>query len=175
MILSNHRRASCYRFHCPYSISRCVCYKRGTNERIAHLTKVHGYARTIGLLESLDEETLLTTEAAALVHDIGIKVCMEKYGNSRGELQEKEGPPLARALLSNLSFPTSITERVAFLVGHHHTYTTIKGIDYQILVESDFLVNLEENHAKKQVITKVYQEIFKTETGKLFCKMLFGM
>ncbi len=123
-------------------------YEKGNPERIAHLAKVHDYARTIGLLEGLDEETLATLEAAALVHDIGIKVSLEKYGSSRGDLQEKEGPPLSRNLLTKLSFPSSMIERVAFLVGHHHTYTNIEGIDYQILVESDFLVNLQENKNK---------------------------
>ena len=91
-------------------------YERGNPERIAHLTKVHDYARTIGLLEGIDEEILATLEAAAIVHDIGIKVSLEKYGSNRGDLQEKEGPPLSRDLLTKLSFPTSMIERVAFLV-----------------------------------------------------------
>nr|WP_319776390.1 HD domain-containing protein [uncultured Sphaerochaeta sp.] len=150
-------------------------YERGSSERIAHLSKVHAYTRTIGLLEGLDEETLTTLEAAALVHDIGIKVSLEKYGSSRGALQEKEGPPLARTLLTRLSFPASIIERVAFLVGHHHTYTNIEGIDYQILVESDFLVNLQEKKTGIEAISKVYEEIFKTKTGKQLCGEMFGL
>ena len=32
--------------------------------------------------------------------------------------------------------------RVEYLVGHHHTYKDIDGLDYQILVEADFLVNI---------------------------------
>ncbi|WP_319756769.1 HD domain-containing protein [uncultured Sphaerochaeta sp.] len=150
-------------------------YERGNPERIAHLTKVHDYARTIGLLEGLDEETLATLEAATLVHDIGIKVSLEKYGNSRGDLQEKEGPPLARDLLTKLDFSSPIIERVAFLVGHHHTYTNIEGIDYQILVESDFLVNLQEKKTGVEAIRKVYEEIFKTKSGKQFCGEMFGI
>ena len=150
-------------------------YERGNPERIAHLTKVHDYARTIGLLESLDEETLATLEAAALVHDIGIKESLEKYGSSRGDLQEKEGPPLAIALLTKLDFPSPMIERVAFLVGHHHTYDSIDGIDYQILVESDFLVNLQEKKTSIEAIRKVYEEIFKTKSGKQFCGEMFGV
>nr|WP_321305608.1 HD domain-containing protein [uncultured Sphaerochaeta sp.] len=150
-------------------------YEKGNPERIAHLTKVHDYARTIGLLEGLDEETLATLEAAALVHDIGIKVSLEKYGSSRGDLQEKEGPPLSRDLLTKLSFPTSMIERVAFLVGHHHTYTNIEGIDYQILVESDFLVNLQEKTTGIEAIRKVYEEIYKTKSGKQLCGEMFKL
>ena len=36
-----------------------------------------------------------------------------------------------------------VTERVAYLIGHHHTYDKIEGMDYQILVEADFLVNIQ--------------------------------
>ncbi len=155
--------------------SEMVSYERGNPGRVAHLSKVHDYARTIGLLESLEEENQYTLEAAALVHDIGIKVSLEKYGSSRGDLQEKEGATLALALLTKLSFPTAIIERVAFLVGNHHTYTNIDGMDYQILVESDFLVNLEEKQAEANTIRKVYAEIFKTKTGKQFLREMFEL
>ncbi|MEA5029543.1 MAG: hypothetical protein VB056_11725, partial [Sphaerochaeta associata] len=66
-------------------------------------------------------------------------------------------------------------ERVAYLVGHHHTYTDIQGLDYQILVESDFLVNLQEKNTPTQSIQSTYNTIFKTETGKRFCARMFGL
>ena len=36
-------------------------------------------------------------------------------------------------------------ERIAYLVGHHHTLTNIDGMDYQILIEADFIANATEN------------------------------
>jgi len=48
----------------------------------------------------------------------------------------------------------------------HHTYDNIDGLDYQILVEADFLVNLYEDDAGNRAIDKAYKRIFKTETGK---------
>jgi hypothetical protein len=36
-------------------------------------------------------------------------------------------------------------DRVAFLVGHHHTFTGVDGIDWQILLEADYLVNASES------------------------------
>ncbi|MGE4585235.1 MAG: HD domain-containing protein [Sphaerochaeta sp.] len=153
-----------------------IAYDGPNAHRIAHLIKVHGYARAIGLLEALDETTQVTLEAAAIVHDIGIKICEEKYdGRSSGNLQEKEGPRIARELLSNLGFPESVIDRVAFLVGHHHTYHDIQGLDYQILVESDFLVNLQEHQSDIQTIKHTYAQIFRTESGKRFCSMQFGL
>ena len=43
-------------------------------------------------------------EAAAYVHDIGIKVAEEKYGKCTGKLQEQEGPAVAREMLEKLGF-----------------------------------------------------------------------
>ena len=42
------------------------------------------------------EHTLLITELAAYLHDIGVKVSKEKYGNSQPQHQEAEGPAIAK-------------------------------------------------------------------------------
>lgn len=144
--------------------------------RIAHLVKVHGYAQAIGLLEGLDEKTQFILEAAAIVHDIGIKICEAKYeGKCSGDLQEKEGPPEARKMLKHLGFEEDVIQRVEYLVGHHHTYSNIQGQDYQILVESDFLVNLQEKSVPRESIQNTMNTIFKTRTGKRFCTEMFGL
>lgn len=156
-------------------LDRSIAYDSPDARRIAHFVKVHGYARAIGLLEGLDSTTQLTLEAAAVVHDIGIRICKEKYeGRSDGNLQELEGPPIARDMLAGLRFESSVVDRVAFLVGHHHTYTDIQGLDYQILIESDFLVNLQEKSAPKRSCMEVYEKIFRTESGKRFFRNMFA-
>ena len=53
--------------------SRMVAYNAGDPKRIQHLIKVHYFARMIGLAEHVDEATQLILEAAAIVHDIGIR------------------------------------------------------------------------------------------------------
>ena len=89
----------------------------------------------------------------------------KKYGQSTGKTQEKEGPKEAYKLLEALGYEPLIIERVCYLVGHHHTYDQIDGLDYQILVETDFLVNIAEDHMKKHNIEKIKTSIFKTKTG----------
>lgn len=59
------------------------------------------------------------------------------------------GPDEAEKLLNKLGVDEKIIERVCFLVGHHHTYNMIDGLDYQILVEADFLVNAYEDNLSK--------------------------
>lgn len=56
----------------------------------------------------------------------------------------------------------------------HRTYDNIDGLDYQILVEADFLVNLYEDDAGNRAIDKAYKRIFKTETGKKIFRLMFG-
>ena len=111
-------------------------------KRIQHFCKVHSYAKLIAETENVDKKCLFIIETAALTHDIGIHVCEEKYGNCNGKLQEKEGPAIAKKLLEKLGFDKDVSDRVQYLIAHHHTYDNIDGIDYQILVEADFLVNI---------------------------------
>lgn len=151
-----------------------IAYYDGDPKRIQHFTKVHSYARLIGIGEELDDASLFILEAAAYTHDIGIRVAEEKYGSCDGKLQEQEGPIIAQKMLSQLGFENYIVERICFLIGHHHTYDNIDGLDYQILVEADFLVNLYEDDAGNRAIDKAYKRIFKTETGKKIFRLMFG-
>jgi hypothetical protein len=48
-------------------------------------------------------------------------------------------------------------------------------MDYQILVEADFLVNIMEEGSSKEAAIKAYQNIFKTSCGKKICREMFGI
>lgn len=148
---------------------------RGDAERIQHFCKVHSYAKLIAETENVGRKCLFILEAAALTHDIGIHICEEKYGNCNGKLQEKEGPAIAEKLLRELGFEEDVSERVQYLIAHHHTYDNIDGIDYQILVEADFLVNIMEDSLSKEEAFNAYNHIFKTECGKKICEGMFGL
>lgn len=156
-------------------IKEMINYNCGDSKRIQHSIKVHNYCRTIAIIENMGEDNLFTLEAAAILHDIGIKICEEKYGECGGKLQEKEGSVIAKSILTNLNVDDKIIERVCFLVGHHHSYQNIQGLDYQILVEADFLVNMDEENSSKRAINNVYNKIFKTSSGKYLCKSIFGL
>ncbi len=147
----------------------------GDAKRIQHFSKVHSYAKLIGETEHIDTKCLFVLEVTALTHDIGIHICEEKYGNCNGKLQEKEGPSIAEKLLRELGFENDVSERVQYLIAHHHTYNHIDDIDYQILAEADFLVNIMEDGLSKEATLYAYKNIFKTESGKNICKKMFGL
>ncbi|MBE5758796.1 MAG: HD domain-containing protein [Clostridiales bacterium] len=140
---------------------------------IQHFIKVHSFARLIGMEEGLSPELLFTLETAAIVHDIGIKPALEQYGSDAGPYQEKLGMPEAEKMLSALDFPREVIDRVVFLVGHHHTYTDIDRIDYRILVEADFLVNMYEGNMKKEAMRAAFEKEFETEAGRKIAQTMF--
>ena len=154
-------------------INAMIAYDAGDPMRIHHFLKVHAFAHLLGLSEGLDAHTQSVLEAAALVHDIGIHPAEAKYGSSAGKYQEELGPAEAEKLLTDLGWPEADIRRIAFLVGHHHTYTAIDGIDYQILVEADFLVNLYEDALPPEAQRHAYETVFKTKSGKKLCRELY--
>ncbi|MDO5399224.1 MAG: HD domain-containing protein [bacterium] len=151
-----------------------IHYYEGDPMRLQHFIKVHSFARLIGIEEDLPLRELFILESAAYVHDIGIKEAEKKFGKSNGKLQEQEGPQLAEKMLSQLGFDKTVIERVSYLVGHHHTYTNVDGADYRILLEADFLVNLYEENPGHDAIRYAYENIFKTNTGKMICREMFS-
>lgn len=150
-----------------------IKYYAGDAKRSQHFTKVYSYAILIARLEGVDEETLKILGAAALVHDIGIKAAEEKYGRCDGKLQEQLGPDIAEVMLEKVGYDKEEIERVKYLVGHHHTYSDINEIDYQILVEADFIVNIYEDELDKKAVNTTLEKIFKTKTGIIICENMF--
>ena len=61
-----------------------------------------------------------------------------KYHSSMGKYQEQEGPAEAKALLEKFNIDAKVIDRICYLVGHHHTYKAIDGIDYQIWLRRTF-------------------------------------
>lgn len=140
--------------------------------RVGHFLKVYGYAKMIGGSEDMDEGALDALEAAAIVHDIGIRPSLEKYGSDAGPYQEKEGPEPALDMLERCGYGEPQAKRIAWLVGHHHTYKDVEEIDHQILLEADLLVNLEEKNTTKK--ESGADKLFKTKLGRQIYQELFG-
>jgi len=154
-------------------INEMISYYAKDPRRVNHFLKVFSFAKSIGELEKLNEETQDILEVAAIMHDIGIKISEEKYNSSAGNYQEIEGPPVAREMLSKFKFDEKFIDRVCYLIGHHHTYSKIEGIDYQILVEADFLVNIYEDEIKIPQIESIKDKYFKTKSGTEFLTNLY--
>ena len=146
-------------------MEKMIAYSEGNFHDIDHLIRVWTYAKTIGELEGLDEETQYILEVAAITHDIACPFCREAYGNTNGSHQEREGARLVREFLQDAGMTQAQVDRVAYLVGHHHTLTQIEGMDYQILIEADYLANASENGYAKEAIQQFLDRFCKTTSG----------
>ncbi len=154
-------------------IKKTIEYLDGDVKRINHALKVYGFAKSIGELENIPKDKLRSLEIAAILHDIGIKESEIKYSSSAGKYQELEGPPIARKLLQEFSLEKELVDRVCYLTGNHHSYGKIDDLDFQILVEADFLVNIFEDSMSEDQIDSIRHKYFKTNTGKGYLDSLY--
>ena len=111
-------------------------------------------------------ETYLFNQIGEVMKSYVLKVDGEFIGASRDKAE-------LEAMLEELHYPAAMIERVSYLVGHHHTYHDIEGMDYQILVEADFLVNIYEGDMQQSEIVSVREKIFRTRTGKELLDTMF--
>ena len=159
-------------------INSMIEYNRGDARRIQHAVKVYEFAALMGRMEGISEKEQQVLEAAAVLHDIGIHICEQKYGNCDGRNQEIEGPAVAKAILENImgaEADEAFVGRVCYLIGHHHTYTGVTGMDYQLLIEADFLVNAFEEGLPLDNIKNVREQIFKSGAGKKLLDDMFAL
>ena len=154
-------------------MEKMIAYSDGNIHDIDHLIRVWTYAKTIGELEGLDASTQYILEVAAITHDIACPLCREKYGNTNGKHQEEEGALMVRAFLSGCGMLPEQIDRVSYLVGHHHTFSGIDGLDYQILIEADYIANATENGYSQDNATNFINRIMKTESGIRIAKAVF--
>ena len=156
-------------------LNKMIAASNGNIHDIDHLLRVWAYARTIGDLEGLDAETQYLLEVASITHDIACPLCREKYGNTNGKYQELEGAVLVRAFLAGTGMTETQIARVAYLVGHHHTLRDIHGMDYQILIEADYIANASENGYAKESVIHFLNAIMKTASGRQLAASVLGI
>ena len=156
-------------------MEKIIRFSNGSLHDINHLIAVWTYAKTIGELERLDPETQFILEVAAITHDIACPVIRDESGHTDHKLQESMGAPMVREFLADTGMEMEQIERVAYLVGHHHTLDAIDGLDYQILIEADFIVNACEKGWGGAKVKHFRDTVMKTAAGKRIVDAVFGI
>ena len=154
-------------------IKKMVAYSEGNFHDINHFMKVYAYAKTIAEDENLNPELQKLVEITAVVHDIACPLCRVKYGNTNGKHQEEESAALLEEFFKDSDLPKEFTDRVSYIVSHHHTIDGIDGIDYQIMIEADYLVNADESNFSGSNVRNMLEKVFKTETGKFLLQSMY--
>ena len=154
-------------------VKKMVEYSKGDLHDISHFMKVYAYAKTIAEGENLSPEQQKLVEVTAVVHDIACPLCRVKYGNANGKHQEEESAALIEEFFLDSDLPKEFVDRVSYIVSHHHTITGIDGIDYQIMIEADYLVNADESNFSGNNVRNMLEKVFKTETGKFLLQSMY--
>ena len=123
-------------------IRELVRYFGDDNRRIEHALRVlHHADGMVETGEACDRDVVI---AAALLHDIGIRISEERLGYNNGKTQEEFGPPEAEKLLRTIDFPADRIEAVKEIIGCHHTPTSDPSPELSILMRADQIVNRDE-------------------------------
>ncbi len=109
-------------------------------KRIGHALKVAHYAEEICKKEGGDMAVIM---CAAYLHDIGIHEAERKYNSNAPKYQEKEGPPIAEAILSKLNADKKIIEKVCDIISRHHHPEKEETLDFKVLYDADRIANLK--------------------------------
>ncbi|MHB0914979.1 MAG: HD domain-containing protein [Thermoleophilia bacterium] len=119
-----------------------VDYFSGDDRRIEHALRVLHHADNI--IAGRDDCDADIVVAAALLHDVGIKVAEELLGYNDGRTQEEHGPPAAGKLLEEIGFPPGKTAVVKEIIGNHHSRSRFDYPELAVLKEADRIVNRDE-------------------------------
>ena len=133
-------------------------YHHGDPMKVQHFVRVYTLAKSIGELERLSDEEQLDVELAALTHSVG-----------GGRV------PVVRDLLLGCGFDDSVSMRVCHIVENQENYDHIATLNHQILIEAKKIVKFKENDTPEKEIIRQAEDLFLTNTGKLFLKRAFRL
>ncbi len=140
-------------------------YFGNDKKRKSHADSVLKNAKLISESETCDK---LIVEVSAILHDIGIHEAERKYNSSAGIYQEKEGPAIAKDILSKYDISNKDIEHICKIISNHHSDKDIATIEFKIIWDADWIVNIPDEFDlnDKIKINKIISKVFKTQKGK---------
>jgi HD superfamily phosphohydrolase YqeK len=147
-------------------------YFGNDNRRIRHARRVTDFAEGLLLKEGGNREVII---AAAILHDIGIKECERKYGSTDGQLQEKEGVPIARKILTECGLSEDVVVQACRIIASHHSPGEIDTLDFKIIWDADWLVNLRDecDIKDRKKLKDIIEKTLLTESGRSKAKEIY--
>lgn len=141
-------------------------------KRINHALRVTAYAERLIIREGGEYVVVI---GAAVLHDIGIHEAERKYHSTNGKYQEKEGPPIARGILTRLGFAEDNIKEICDIIAHHHSPGKINTVNFKVLYDADWLVNLADEYdvQDKNKLASIIEAVFLTTSGRSIAREIF--
>ncbi|MHB9155628.1 MAG: HD domain-containing protein, partial [Endomicrobiales bacterium] len=88
---------------------------------------------------------------------------------------EKEGPPVAGRILTEMDYEESNVYEVCAIIAHHHTPGPYESVNFKVVYDADWLVNLQDevDVKDKTRLKKAIEKIFLTEPGRRLAEKLY--
>ena len=152
------------------TLSEMIIYFGDDIKRITHAMKVTHFAEKILQQEITADRRIVII--SAILHDIGIKECERKYKSTDGQLQEKEGPPIAKEILQKVGIKQEIIDEVCKIIASHHSPGEVDTLNFKILWDADWLVNIEDEFDlnNKEKLKRIIDKNFLTPNGRQIAK-----
>ena len=153
-------------------IKAMEAYFNGDARRINHAIRVTEYAEELLKTEGGDYPVVI---GASVLHDIGIHQAQKKYGSTAGKYQEKEGPPIARRILTGLGFEQNQIEEICEIIAHHHSPGKVNSKNFAIVYDADWLVNLKDEYdiRDRSKLSRIIEKVFLTPGGKAMAREVY--
>ena len=147
-------------------------YFGADTKRINHAKKVLEYAEGLLKQEKADWHIVVP---ASLLHDVGIKAAEQKYGSSAGNYQGKLGPDIARKMLLKSGLKKEDIEEICQIIAHHHSPGKVNTINFKVLYDADWLVNLKDevDIKDKDKLKQTIDRVFLTKTGRIKAEKMY--
>ncbi len=138
---------------------RMKMYHHGDTDQVQHFVRVYTLAKSIGELEHLNDEEQLELELAALTHSV----------------EKDERIPVVRDILRECGIAEASAMRVCHMIDNTDNYEHISTLNHQILIEAKMIVDFKEQNTPEKNIIRQAEDVFITNTGKLFLKRAFHL
>ncbi len=124
----------------------------------------------MGKIGKSEKGNLAVILAAAYLHDIGIHEAERKHGSTAPQYLEKEGPEIARSIMSKLGAKEELIDEVCDIIGHHHHPRSEESVNFKVVYDADLITNLEEGHKESPMDTdrlaRIIDKSFLTASGR---------
>jgi hypothetical protein len=86
-----------------------------------------------------------------------------------------EGPGIAKEILERLNIQEGIIDEICDIIGYHHSPRGEETLNFQVLYEADWLVNIEEEGISKdrKKVEELIDKVFRTVTGRQLAEKLY--
>ena len=142
-------------------------YFKSDFKQISHASRVALHAERIGKNEGGNLAIIL---CSSYLRTVGHPEALRKYGDATGEYVEKEGVPIAEAILNKLGANEQLSSKVFAIIAHHQHPTPEDSKEFNVVYDANLIAGLEEEHKNSPLehtrFIELIDSLLRTDGGR---------